>query len=406
MTTGIRKGAALASGVSPARLARLGTYLDRLLADRRIPHYAISIERHGRTVMETCGGTLGAASSRPVTPQTMFRIYSMTKPVVAVAALSMFEEAAFQLDQPVHTILPEFADMTVYCGNGFAREDCRPATRPVTIHDLLTHTSGLTGHRNMGELEAHYDALGLRSVDSRITLGETVTRLADLPLSFDPGQRWKYGLSTDVLGRVLEVVAGQPLDQVLQTRVFDPLGMSDTGFFVAEAAQDRFAQGCQPDADGRAVPLADAWPGQFLERPVYLGGGGGLVSSLGDYRRFTDFLRGLNRGGAEPILSRKSIELMTRNHLSGDIAAMGQPSFVETSTEGVGFGLGLAVLIGPIEAKNIGSAGEFGWGGLASTFFFVDPVEELSLVFMTQLAPSSALAIRRPIRTLIYQSLQ
>lgn len=405
MTGTVRAEAAKDVGMSPPRLARIPDYLDRLIARQMLPHYAISIERRGTVVLERYSGQNDDADGIPILPSSAFRIYSMTKPVTTVAALSIYEEGAFQLDQPVCSFLPEFSDQRVYTGTGDSVDECTPASRPITIRDLLTHTSGITSHRNTGYVEKCYAEEDLLSVDSPISLEEAVSRLADLPLCFQPGRRWKYGLSTDVLGRILEVIANQPLDEILKRRVLDPLGMTSTGFFVADDGESRLACNYSLDERGRVAPCPDAWPKQFREHPVYLSGGGGLVSTLDDYKRFVALLRGGGNSDQADILAPKTLALMTSNHLPGDLAAMGQPSFMETTTEGIGFGFNVAVMIDPIEAKIIGTPGEYGWGGLASTFFFIDPTEELSVVFMTQVTPSSAVPIRRPLRTLVYQSI-
>ncbi len=405
MTGGINAGAAREAGFSPRRLQRVLDYLDALRGAGELPHYAISVERRGTTVLEAFSGRTRLDGGAAVGPDTVFRIFSMTKPITAVAAMSIYEEGAFQLDAPISRFLPEFCDQRVYEGRGISDSECSPADRPVTIRDLLTHTSGITSHRNTGYLETCYAQQNLRSVDSPIPLAEAAARIGRLPLCFQPGRRWKYGLSTDVLGRVLEVVTGQPLDEILHNRVFAPLGMKNTGFFVQGGDPSALAENYQLDAQRRARPFADALSGQFLERPVYMSGGGGLVSTLDNYKKFVSVLRGQVDWEEADIISPKTLRLMTANQLPGDLAAMGQPSFMETTTEGIGFGFNLSVLIDPIEAKIIGTPGEFGWGGLASTFFFVDPAESLSFLFLTQVAPSNTLPVRRPLRTLLYQAM-
>jgi len=405
MTGGINAAAARDVGFSPRRLRRVLGYLNALNESGELPHYAVSIERRGMTVLEAFVGKTRLDGGTPIGPDTVFRIFSMTKPITTVAAMSIYEEGAFQLDSPISRFLPEFRDQRVYEGRGITDPECSPVDRPVTIRDLLTHTSGITSHRNTGYLENCYAQQDLLSVDSAIPLAEAAARIGRLPLCFQPGRRWKYGLSTDVLGRVLEVVTERPLDEILRSRVFAPLGMKSTGFFVQSGDPSALTENYQLDARRRARPLADTIPGQFLEKPVYMSGGGGLVSTLEDYRKFISALRGQIDWQAVDIIAPKTLRLMTANQLPGDLAAMGQPSFMETTTEGIGFGFNLSVLIDPVEAKIIGTPGEFGWGGLASTFFFVDPVEELSFLFLTQVAPSNMLPIRRPLRTLLYQAI-
>jgi len=232
-----------------------------------------------------------------------------------------------------------------------------------------------------------------------------VDRLAEIPLEFEPGSRWEYSVSFDVLGRLVEVVSGKPLDVFLKDQIFDPLGMVDTGFFVPENKHGRFVSLYQCTPQDRLM-LMESAVGSPLTDPVEtLSGGGGLVSTLKDFFRFTEMLR--NRGTLEDhrLLGTKSVELMTMNHLPGDLADMGQPTFCETTYEGIGFGLGMSVVIDPAKAKILGTPGEYAWGGYASTAFWVDPKEDMTVIFLTQLIPSSAYPIRRELRVLAYQAL-
>ena len=282
-----------------------------------------------------------------------------------------------------------------------------PLERPITVHDLMIHTSGLTyGFQHEHAVDALYRK-------RRIEFNANVGPLADLaesaaaqPLVFQPGTRWNYSVSTDVLGRLVEIWSGVPLDAFFAERIFGPLGMRDTGFQVPEGQGHRLASNYVRRADGDGLALAD--PGgdsRFLEPATTLSGGGGLVSTAADYLRFMRMLRGRGVLEGARLLGRKSVELMTMNHLPGDLVDMGRPRFAEMPFAGVGFGLGVSVLLDPAKARILGSPGEYAWGGMASTTFWIDPAEDLMVLLLTQLMPSSAYPIRRELRVLTYQAL-
>ncbi|MEZ5911683.1 MAG: serine hydrolase domain-containing protein [Paracoccaceae bacterium] len=330
-------------------------------------------------------------------------MYSMTKPVTSLALLMLYEEGAFQLDQPVADFLPAFANPRVWKGQGHALDATEPARRAITIHDLLTHQAGIVyGDPQGNALERALSASGLDFDGGIATMAEAVEVLAGLPLAFHPGERWFYGLSTDVLGRLIEVISGQTLGTFLKAHILDPLGMVDTGFSVPDDKLGRLATLYERAGKGFA-PSAKQ---DRCRAPVTLeSGGGGLVSTMADYQRFANMLlrRGAHEGGR--LLGRKTFDLMVSNHMGGDLASRGQAHFSETTFEGVGFGLGMSVMLDPARAKIVGSPGEFAWGGMASTAFWVDPVEEMTVILMTQLIPSSAYTLRRQLRVLSYQAL-
>jgi len=318
----------------------------------------------------------------------------------------LYEEGRFQLDDPVAAFIPDFKDLRVYVSSEGSDMVTEPLHMPVTLHHLLTHTSGLTyGFGNPGRIPGlyrkHHTDFG--NHDGR--LQEVVERLAQIPLQFQPGKRWNYGVSFDVLGRVVEVISGRSLDEFFQERIFDPLGMVDTGFAVPNDKLDRFAALYEKTEDSY-LSLLDAPQTSPLNDAVEtFSGGGGLVSTLGDYFRFTEMLRRKGELDGERLLGRKTVEYMTTNHLPGDLADMGQPTFNETTYEGVGFGLGVSVMLDPAKAKVMGTPGEYSWGGYASTAFWIDPKEDMTVIFLTQLIPSSAYPIRRELRVLTYQAL-
>jgi CubicO group peptidase (beta-lactamase class C family) len=368
-----------------------------------LPGLAVQIARRGQIVFSEQAGYSDVGAKQPVAPHTIWRIYSMTKPVTSLAVLMLYEQGAFQLDQPVADFLPEFAGPRVWKGEGHALSDAEPAHRDVTIHDLLTHQAGIVyGDAQGNALERALTDAGLDFDGRHKTMTEAVEALAGLPLAFQPGSRWFYGLSTDVLGRLIEVISGQTLGAYLKTHIFDPLGMVDTGFSVAE------------EKAGRLAALYDHVPGGYVlsadqdkcHAPVTLeSGGGGLVSTMADFQRFATMLlrRGAHEGGR--LLGRKTFDLMVSNHMGGDLAGRGQAHFSETTFEGIGFGLGVSVMLDSAKAKIVGSPGEFAWGGMASTAFWVDPAEDMTVILMTQLIPSSAYTLRRQLRVLSYAAL-
>ena len=330
----------------------------------------------------------------------------MTKPITTVAALMLYEEGRFQLDDPIAKYIPAFAGTRVFASGDADSFETEALARPITVHDLMTHTSGLTYSFHC---EHPVDALyRRRGIDFNANLGplaNLVEATAAQPLAFQPGARWNYGVSTDVLGRLVEIWSGRPLDTFLAERILSPLGMVDTGFHVAEGEGDRFASNYTRSEEG-GLALVDAAAGsRFLKPAATFSGGGGLVSTAADYLRFTRMLRGRGALGETRLLGRKTVEHMTANQLPGDLADLGQPTFSETPFTGVGFGLGVSVMLDPAKARIVGSPGEYAWGGMASTAFWVDPAEDLIVLLLTQLSPSSTYPIRRELRVLTYQAL-
>lgn len=389
------------AGFDSGRLAALDALLDRYVAERKLPGYAVLVARDGRVVHLGTGGMRDVEAGLPVELDTVFRIFSMTKPVTSVAAMALYEQGAFELNDPIARYLPEFADVRVYAGGSDLNPVTVPATEPIRVRHLLTHTSGLTyGFHRAHPVDALYRAAGFDWwAPADLDLAGVVERLAGLPLLFQPGTEWNYSVSTDVLGRLVEVLSGRRLDQAFDELVFGPLGMPDTSFRAPDS--DRLAALYTPGLH-RNRELGDI----FLA-PSWFSGGGGLSSTLADYHRFTRLL--LNRGELDGVrvLGDRTVRYMTRNHLPGnvDLAAFGRPLFAEAPFDGVGFGLGFSVLLDPVASHTLGTAGEFAWGGAASTAFWVDPVERVTVVFMTQLLPSSTYPIRSQLRQLVYSAL-
>jgi CubicO group peptidase (beta-lactamase class C family) len=396
-------------GVDPARLARIDDHLRRYVDDGRLPGYQVLVRRRGHTVHSSVHGSRDLEAGTPVELTTLWRIYSMTKPVTAVTAMTLYEGAAFSLNDEVSRFLPEFADMRVLVGGNAEQPKTVPATEPIRMWHLLSHTAGLTyAFTKSSVLDDLYGRAGADPlVDPAADLATMCQRWASLPLLFEPGTAWNYSVATDVLGRVLEVLTGQTLDKVFAERVLDPLGMTETRWFVEGADTERLAALYVPNpVDGRALRY-DALGAAALTAPALLSGGGGLVSTAADYARFTDMLvRGGELDGVR-VLGPRTLRYMTRNHLPGgaSLAQLGRGMFAETAYDGIGFGLGFGVSADPVAAKVTVNAGEFTWGGYASTAFWVDPTEQLTVHFYTQLVPSSTYPIRTELRQLVSAAL-
>ena len=381
----------------------------RYLDSGKLPHAQLLIARDGEIVHFSHQGP-AREGGKTVDETTLFRIASMTKPVTSLAFMMLVEEAKVALDTPVHHLLPEFKGLGVYAGGGggvpFAT---RPTAEPMRMIDLLRHTSGLTySFQNRTNVDAAYREGRIENWHGNLTLDEFVAALGRLPLEFSPGAEWNYSVSTDVLGAVVERVSGMPLDRFFETRIFAPLGMHDTFFQVPADKLDRLADCWTLGPDKRPVMYDRGAESAWAKFPRLVSGGGGLVSTALDYHRFNTML--LNKGALENtrLVSPKTIALMTMNHLPGgsDLAAMSRALFSETTNAGVGFGLGFAVTTDVAQTLIPGSVGEFYWGGMFSTAFFVDPVERISMVFMTQFSPSTLYPIRRELTTMIYSALE
>jgi len=403
------------NGFDAARLDRLDAFFKhRYLDTGLLPHAQLLISREGEIVHFSSQGGARADSDRAIDERSIFRIASMTKPVTSVGFMMLVEEGRVAVDTPVQDVLPEFRDVGVHAAGG---DDTPFATRPVDgpmrMLDLLRHTSGLTyGFQNQTAVDAAYRA---RKVDvDRVDgwhdghdLAGFVADLATLPLEFSPGAAWNYSVSTDVLGAVIERVSGEPLDRYLADRIFAPLGMDDTGFSVPAGKVDQLTD-CFLFTPGKGRLIYDRGAESlWLRQPRFVSGGGGLVSTALDYHRFCRMCENGGTLDGVRLLGRKTLDLMTANHLPGrsDLSTLSRSMFSETQNAGIGFGLGFAVTQDPALAMIPGSAGEYYWGGMFSTFFFIDPVERIHVIFMTQLGPSNTYPIRRELKTLVYSAL-
>ncbi len=396
-------------GLSSSRLARIGDHMKRYIDAGKIAGTLTLVARRGQVAYLEPLGHLEIERRRPVTADAVWRIYSMTKPVTSVGLMMLYEEGRFQLDDPVHRFIPSWQNLRVFVGGNYPTFKTAAAERPMTIRDLLSHTSGLTyGFMERTNVDAAYRKLGVADqTRSGYTLQDMVETLAELPLEFSPGTRWNYSVATDVIGHLIEVISGQRLDAYLRERILDPLGMRDTGFVLEDQQVARFAANYERQGDGSLKMIDNPEQSNYRKRSFF-SGGGGLLSTAPDYFRFTSMLQNMGELDGVRLLGRKTVELMTMNHLPGgqdltDLAQAGM--FTETAYAGVGFGLGFSVAQSPARAQILGSAGEFAWGGAASTAFWIDPAEDLIVIFMTQLMPSSSYPLRRELRVLTYASL-
>jgi len=391
-----------ALGFDAERLARI----DRFLAERYVepgllPCALLLIARKGELVHKSVLGHASLAKSKRLDEDTIFRIYSMTKPVTSIALMMLAEEGRISLDDPVSRWIPSWREQTVYRAGQPGAFDARPVDAPMRVVDLMRHTSGLTyGFQNRTNVDAAYRSLRLDAFEAE-SLEALVEGLARVPLEFSPGTAWNYGVSTDVVGHLVSLASGLPFDEFVRTRILVPLGMHDTDFHVPESKVARFADCYVRSAAGT---LAPGQVGEFLAPPRAPSGGGGLVGTAADYLRFCEMLRRGGELGGVRLVGPKTLAFMRTNHLPGgkDLADLAPPGmFSEAAYQGLGFGLGFAMVTEPARYGVTVSPGEFWWGGMASTAFWVDPVEDVCVVFMTQLMPSSTYPIRRELRTMV-----
>src|SRR3990170_732033 len=399
-------------GLSAQRLDRVRKWMNGWVDSGRLAGVVTAVMRRGELAFAETAGKADVERNKPMRPDTIFRIYSMTKPLTSTAIMMLYEEGRFQLDDPISKFIPRFANPRVYAGGSRGKIDSVPAEREITFRDLLTHTSGLTyGFMESNPVDALYRSKtnGVDFQTATSSLKDLVERLGTFPLIAQPGKAWNYSVATDVLGSLVEVISGQPFEKFLVEKVIKPLGMIDTDFSVPQPKHERFAANysagpSSPDGRGKLELLDDPGKSRYLAPRTVNSGGGGLVSTASDYLRFCKFM--LNKGELDGVrlLGRKTVELMTMNHLKGDMADMGQPRFSESPYFGIGFGLGFSVMLDPAKAQILGTPGEYAWGGAASTAFWIDPVEDMAVILMTQLMPSSTYPIRRELRVLTYQA--
>ncbi|MFE6332254.1 serine hydrolase domain-containing protein [Streptomyces sp. NPDC057806] len=395
------------AGLDPKALDRLDQHFAHYVDEGRLPGFLVAVSRGGRVAHLTTHGHRDLAAGRPVAPDTLWRIYSMTKPVTAVAALLLVEEGKLALDDPVGRHLPAFAEPRVYVEGSGTDVRTRPAAGPLLIRHLMTHTAGLTfAFYHCHPVDALYREANLESaVLPGSDLARTVDVYASLPLQFDPGTQWNYSVASNVLGRVIEVVSGRPLDEFLAERVFGPLGMTDAGFRVTDAQADRLAELYGETDDGGIAPI----PGLPLRngRPRFLSGSGGLAASAHDIHRFMELLRRRGELDGTRLLAPETVGLMTSNHLpdGADLRSFGsRPAHDEPNNDGVGFGLGVSVVIDPSRTRAPAGLGTYGWSGVATTTFWIDPTRDLTVQFMTQVRPKTSHTMFTDLKRLVHEA--
>ena len=394
--------------LNPDRLHRIGAFLQSAYLDtHRFPGTSLRILHRGRPVYTDTRGFADLAAQRPLTDDSLFRIYSMTKPITSIALMLLVEEGRLQLDDPVHRYIPAWRDLQV-CRGGSLASGWRTAApeRPMLVIDLLRHTAGLTYafHHN-SNVDAAYRQLGIGGLEpTDLTLPRLIELLSGLPLEFSPGTAWNYSLATDVLGWLIQVIANEPFEDFLARRIFRPLGMNDTWFQVPGREARRLTTCYRPLPHGGLDVQDQAEHSPFLQAPSLVSGGGGLVSSADDYLRFCEAIRTHHPA----LVGRKTLALMTANQLPGgrNLHQLSRAAFSEAAYAGVGFGLGFATTTDIHQTMLAGNNGDYFWGGVASTAFWIDPTEELTVLFLTQLMPSSTWPIRRQLRTMVYAAVE
>jgi CubicO group peptidase (beta-lactamase class C family) len=380
-------------GMSADRLGRIDALIQRYLDAGTIPGALTLAARRGRVVHFSVAGQRDVEGGLPVEPDTIFRIASMTKPITSVALMMLYEEGRVGLADPISRYLPAFEKSQVTERGDDGEMRLVRAKRPVSVRHVLTHTAGLANELRARSRKGYRDAMRFRTRDE--TIGDFVDRLAALPLNDHPGDVWDYSRATCVVGRLVEVISGQTLAEFLQERIFDPLGMLDTHFFLPPEKADRFAVAYQPGEGGRIEQLEGSGPDSFFRSDpgVYFMGSGGLVSTAADYFRFADMLMQGGRRGDARILGRKTVELMTTSHTGDRWIWLGGP--------GVGFGLGFGVTLDRGRAHDLPSEGSYTWGGAYCTHWWNDPVEQLFGLVMTQVRPYDHLDLRAKFQTLV-----
>jgi CubicO group peptidase (beta-lactamase class C family) len=397
------------AGLDPGRLTRIDDHLQRQYIDRgRIAGCQVMVARRGHVALRSSLGLMDRERGASVADDAIWRWYSMTKPVTGIALLTLFEQARCKLTDPIHRYLPEWRDVQVRVKHADGRRELVTPERPITVRDAMMHMTGI----GLGPPEARLDLTSLvegrgahRRLDAGVTLADLSVLLAKEPLRFHPGRHWLYSWSTDLCARLVEVMSGQRFGDYLRRAIFEPLGMVDAGFSVPNDQAHRVAALYGRTADKTLRILDDPADGRLVREPALQSGGGGLVGTLDDYARFCQMLLDGGELDGERVLARPTVELMRTNHLPGggelrDFALPG--GYGEVGFDGAGFGLTVAVGLGPPRSGGVGPAGDFMWGGAASTIFWVDPTEDLFVVFMTQLIPSGTFDFRSQLRALTY----
>ena len=391
-------------GFDPGRIERITEVFTSYVKSGKLPGTVALVARHGRIAYFEANGLKDIESGEPMELDTIFRIYSMTKPITTVGAMILYEEGRFHLNDPISKYIPEFKGLKVLVGDETGGARVVDATRPPTVQDLMRHTAGFT-YGVFGDTMVDRMYRDTKLLGEDVSLQDLVVRLADIPLQYQPGTRWHYSVSVDILGYLIEVLSGQTLDEFLRERVFLPLDMNDTAFTVAPEKLSRFSTCYGPNreasnGDGQPLikPIDQPATSHYARDRKFLSGGGGLVSTARDYARFLQMMLNGGELDGKRILSHKTVEFMTRNHLPSRILD-------QEPLSGAGFGLGFAVVLDAPQSGVLSSEGEYNWGGYASTEFWVDPKEDLFAILMTQLIPSSTYPLKSDFKVALYQAL-
>lgn len=402
--------------LSPVRLARIGeAFQSRYIDTGLLPGGQLRIARRGEILLDQCFGVMDVARGKPWAADAIVRIFSMTKPVVSVALMMLWERGLFQLDQPVGDFLPTWRNQRVWVSGEGTSMVTEPTARPVTFRHLLTHTGGVTygarlasvgGAMTADPVSQAYAAAQVDVLGEAEGLAAFAARVGELPLRCQPGSRWMYSYSTDIVGALVEELSGRPLDRFLDEEIFSPLGMIDTGFSVREEAAGRLAACYMVTPQDRLSLVDDPVDSARLKSPRLLSGGGGLVSTLADYHRFAELLRLGGELDGVHLLNPRTVRMMTRNHLPGgrdlaDLALISDPGLVPG---GMGFGLGFGLTTDAVRA-GLASDGDFYWSGAANTIWWVDPAEALSVIFLTQVLPTTAYRLQDWLKSLVYAAI-
>ena len=396
-------------GLDATRLKNIDKHFNRYVDEGRLAGYAVAVARHGKVAHFGMYGHKDSETSAPITDDTMYRIYSMTKPITSIALMMLVERGLLQLTDPVSKFIPSFGETRVWNTGTVLKPLTNALTEPIRIWHLLTHTAGMTyGWMYSDLVDDMYRRAGFEAgVAYKDSLEVVCDKYAALPLVFQPGSSWNYSVATDIVGRVIEVVGKMPLDEFFDKNIFQPLEMHDTGFWVPEEKHERVASLYRYDETNHKKAKISGFANSGLDKPEFLSGGGGLISTADDYFKFIRMLEGRGKSGNARLLSPSTFEMMVMNHLpnNADISTFGRPLGEEIFYDGLGFGLGFGVVVDQAKTRVACPNGTFSWGGMASTAFWVDPVNEISAMFFTQLIPSGVYPIRQYLRSLVYASL-
>ncbi|MEM9622171.1 MAG: serine hydrolase domain-containing protein [Pseudomonadota bacterium] len=395
------------SGLNQARLEHITRHLtENYIEPGKISGCQVLVSRHGQVAYQSSLGLMDIERNKPMADDAIFRIYSMTKPITSIALMQLYELGLFQLNDPIHRVIPEWRNQQVFVSGETNNMVLEPARQPITFRHILSHTAGLSYGATRHPVDQLYRQHNVSREEGE-TLASFVSKLTQVPLHFEPGSRWLYSYATDVCGHLVELLSGMPLDEYLAKHIFAPLQMHDTAFHVAPDAVARFCANYERAPDKSLRLLDDPETSSYLHKPTFFSGGGGLTGTTADYLRFCEMLR---QGGVldgARIIGPRTLKMMHRNHLPDgqDLSSVAKGAFSETAYDGVGFGLGFATSLDEVETGALG-AGDYYWGGAASTIFWVDPVEDLIVIFMTQLMPSATFNFRGQLKNIIYSAIE